>query len=272
MTADAPVPPSEAASGRAPSRRRPLPGPFVAAMAYAVRACVPPRRWALLALPAVGAVVFGALANVVAGDSLLPAEREVEELSFLVPSLLGFILPFACLVVGDAVLGAERRSGQLALTWLSPAPFAVIVVARWAGAVAVANAALAPAVALAAVVAGHADAAGVLVLSTLAGSAAYLAIFMTFGIATQRGMLWSLGFVMVVEQTVANLLTSVAQLSPQFLARAVYAGIGPAGDELLREGMPSGWGAVLRLVLLTAVALGVTEQGLRRATILTGAD
>src|SRR5690606_1965716 len=61
---------------------RPLPGAFWAAAAYAVRACVPPKRWALLALPALGAVVFGALANVVPDDVATPSEQELDELSF----------------------------------------------------------------------------------------------------------------------------------------------------------------------------------------------
>ena len=36
--------------------------------------------------------------------------------------------------------------------------------------------------------------------------------------------------------------------------------------------MPSGWGAVARLVVIAAVGLVVTERALRRVTILSGAD
>lgn len=252
--------------------RRALPGPFAASVAYAVRACVPPKRWALLALPALAAVLFAVLVNVIDDPALRPAEREAEELQFLLGALLAFVVPFACLIVGDAVLGAERRSGLLTFTWLSPTPFATIVVARWLAGSLVAAAALVPAVVLSAVIAGRADAAAVLVLAVLAASAAYVAVFMAIGVLTRRGMLWSLGFVMVGERTIMPILSSLAQLSPSLLAQATYAGLGPGGADLARSGVPSGWWAVLRLLVLAAVALVVTEQALRRVTILSGAD
>lgn len=243
---------------------RPLPGPFIASMAYAVRACVPPKRWALLAVPAAAAVLIAFLTTLDdSGDT---------GLELLLGALLGFVVPFSCLIVGDAVLGAERRSGLLTLTWLSPAPFATVVAGRWLAGWLVAAVALLPAMALAALVAGEADAIGVLLVATVFSAAAYVAIFMAFGVLTRRGMLWSLGFVMVGEQTVAPLLSSLAQLSPGALGQAVYAGLGPGGDELLRSGVPSGWWAVVRLVVLSAVALAVTERALRRVTILSGED
>ena len=49
----------------APAAERALPKPFVAAFAYALRICVPPKRAALLALPCAGALLFGLLAHTV---------------------------------------------------------------------------------------------------------------------------------------------------------------------------------------------------------------
>jgi ABC-2 type transport system permease protein len=254
------------------TEQRPLPGPFVASVAYAARACVPPKRWALLALPALAAVLFGVLVEL-GNSSGVPAEIQAgDDLEFLLGALLGFVLPFACLIVGDAVLGAERRSGLLTLTWLSPASFATIVGGRFVAAWAVANVALIPAMVVAVAIIGQLEAAGALVLSVVAGSAAYLALFMAIGVLTRRGMLWSLGFVMVGEQTVVPVISSLAQLSPQQLAQSVYAGLGPLGEVVEREGVPSGWGAVLRLAAITLVGLVVTERALRRVTILSGAD
>ena len=95
---------------------------------------------------------------------------------------------------------------------------------------------------------------------------------LAIGIVTRRGMLWSLGFVMVGEQTIMPAIASLAQLSPQQLAKASYAGLGPLGEALERCGRPTGWGAVVRLFVIAAIGLLVTERALRRVTILSGAD
>ena len=252
--------------------QKPLPGPFVASITYAVRACVPPKRWALLALPAAAAILFALLVNAEGSPSPNLRIAQGDDLRALIDSLQTLVVPFACLIVGDAVLGAERRSGLLTLTWLSPAPFATIVGGRFLGAWAVANVALLPAMVAAVAIIGQADAAGVLVLATIFGSAAYLAIFMAIGVATRRGMLWSLGFVLVGEWTIMPVVGSLGQLSPQQLSRAAYAGLGPLGEALEKSGIPTGWGAVARLVLIAAIALVVTEQVMRRVVILSGAD
>jgi hypothetical protein len=252
--------------------QRALPGPFLASMAYAARACVPPKRWALLALPAAAAVLFGLLVNADSSPAIDPTVRQADDLEFLLGALLGFVLPFACLIVGDAVLGAERRSGLLTLTWLSPASFATIVGGRFLAAWAISNVALIPAMVIAVAIIGMADAAGALVIAVVAGSAAYLGIFMAIGVITRRGMLWSLGFIMVGEQTIMPAISSLAQLSPQQLAKASYAGLGPLGEALERSGMPTGWGAIVRLLVIAALGLLVTERALRRVTILSGAD
>jgi len=245
---------------------RSLPGPFLACFVYTVRVCVPPKRWAMLAIPAIAALLFGLLANVI--DDPTP-EGAFNSVSV---GLFGLVLPFACLVVGDAVLGAERRSGALALTWLSPTPFATIVGARWLAGWAITSAALVPAMILAATIAGVADGIGPLVLATVAASAAYVAIFVVVGAMAQRAALWSLGLVLLGERLLGGVLAGVAQLSPQWLARNVYGGLGPDADELVRDGVPSGWGAVLRLAIITAVALVVAVRRLRELRLAGAAD
>ena len=235
-----------------------LPGRFVSCFLYAVRVCVPPKRWALLVLPTAGAVLFGLVAR--AGE-----ERTAEEaFNSVTTGLFGLVLPFACLVVGDAVLGAERRSGALSVTWLSPTPFATIVGARWLAGWAITAVALVPAMAAAALVAGVPGAIGPLVVATVAAAAAYVALFVVVGVMAQRAALWSLGIVLLGERLLGEALAGIAQLSPQWLARTAYGGLGPDADELLRRGVPSGWGAVARLALLTAVFLVLAERRLRQ--------
>lgn len=245
---------------------RPLPGPFAACFAYALRVCLPARRLALLAVPTVGAVLFGALARAVDDPTAEGAFNSVSG------ALFELVLPFASLVVGDAVLGAERRSGALALTWLSPTPFATIVLARWLAGWAVAAGALAPAMALAAVVAGVPDAIAALVLAAVAASGAYVALFILVGAAFQRAALWSLAIVMLGERLLGEVLAGIAQLSPQWLARTTYADLGPDADELLRDGVPSGWGAVLRLAIVAALVLAIAIRQVRRLQLAGVSD
>ena len=157
------------------------------------------------------------------------------------PGLFGVVLPVGCLVIGDAVLGAEVRSGTLHFTWLSPASFAAIVVGRWLAGLAVAAVALGVPFGLAALVAGVPGAVVPLVLAAVAGSAAYVALFVMIGALTRRAVVWSLGFVVLGERLLGTALSGLAQWSPGWEARAVYAKLGPsAADTLHRSGIPEG--------------------------------
>jgi hypothetical protein len=197
--------------------------------------------------------------------------------------LFGLVLPFAALVVGDAVLGAERRSGALALTWLSPTPFATIVVARWLAGWVVASVALLPAMALAAVLADVPDLVGPLLVATAAAAAAYVALFVVVGATFQRAALWSLSIVLLGERLLGEALSGIAQLSPQWLARNAFFRLAmdwadpqrpgePTIYYSLRSGVPSGWGAVVRMAILTAVFLLLAERRLRRLRLAGAAD
>lgn len=254
------------AAPRTATTGAPLPGAFVACFLYAVRVCMPAKRVALLAVPTVGAVLFGFISRALDEPTAEDAFNSVSG------ALFGLVLPFATLVVGDAVLGAERRSGAFALTWLSPTPFTTIVLARWLAGWAVASVALAPAMAAAAVVADVPDAIGPLVIATVAASGAYVAVFLLVGAAVQRAALWSLALVMLVERLLGEVLSGIAQLSPQWLAQTTYGGLGPDADDLLRDGVPSGWGAVVRLAIVTAVVLVVAVRQVRRLQLAGVSD
>jgi hypothetical protein len=236
--------------------------PFTACLVYAVRVCVPPKRWALLLVPIVAAGLFGLLARVVDDPTPEGAFNSVSE------GLFGLVLPFACLIVGDGVLGAEMRSGSFALTWLSPTPFTTIVAARWLAGWFVASVALVPAMVLAALAAGLPSAIGPLVLATVAAAGAYVALFIFVGAAVQRAALWSLAIVLLGERLLGEALAGIAQLSPQWLARTTYGGLGPDADNLLRDGVPQGAGAVLRLAVVTAVCLWLSVRRVRRPRLV----
>ena len=247
----------------APASQRALPKPFAAAFVYALRISVPPKRAVLLALPCVGALLFGLLARTV--EEPTPAGR----FNTIGGALFALILPLACLVVGDAVLGAEVRAGTFGLTWLSPVRFSTIILARWSVGWLVAAGALVPAFALSAAIAGAPEAIAPLVLAVVTGTAAYLALFVFIGATFRRAAWWSLAFVLLGERLLGGVLTGLAQLSPQWLAMMTYAGLGPDTQGLERAGMPTGGGAVGRLALLTAVFVLLAVRQIRRLR-LTG--
>ena len=128
-----------------------------------------------------------------------------------------------------------------------------------------------PAVALSAVVADSPESVGPIALATAAGSAAYVALFVFVGCATKRAAVWSLAIVFFVERLLGSALSGIAQLSPMWEGRAVYAGLGPDTGDLMREGIPEGWAAVVRLAILTVVALVLASWRLRHLR-LTGAS
>jgi hypothetical protein len=232
---------------------------------YALRACFPPRRRLGLLLPAVGAILFGLLARIV--DPHVGAAQALATVAD--GGLFGVILPIGCLVVGDAVLGAEVRSGTLHFTWLSPVGFVTIAVGRWLAGLGVALAAVAVPFMLAAVAAGAPGSAASLGLAAATGAAAYVALFVMLGALTRRAVVWSLGAVLLGERLLGTALSGVAQWSPGWEARAVFARLGPGAAELARQGLPEGWWGVARLALITGVALAVAAGSLRRLR-LTG--
>ena len=235
-----------------PLRARPRfdPGLVVVVARYALKACFPTKRRIGLVLPAAGALLFALLAQVI------PNSAPVALAQVAGGGLFGVVLPVGCLVIGDAVLGSEVRSGTLHFTWLSPVSFATIVAGRWLAGFVAALVALAVPFGLAAVVAGVPSAAGPLALAAAAGSAAYVAVFVLLGAVTRRAVVWSLGFVVLGERLLGTALSGLAQWCPGWEARAVYAKFGPdAADWLHRSGIPEGGSAVIRLLIITALAL-----------------
>jgi hypothetical protein len=245
---------------------RPIPSPFVSVVTYTLRACLPAKRWFGVLLPCAGALLFAWLTQL--ADDQLKSFSNTTRLG-----LFSLILPLACLVIGDAVLGADARAGTFQLTWLSPVHFGTIAVGRWLGGWIVALVTVVPAFALAAVLAGQSSAAGPLAIAAAAGSAAYIALFLLVGVLVKRSTVWSLAIVLVGERLVGGELSGVGQLSPMWQAQQTFAGLWDKGSEfILRDGMPEGWAAVVRLVLIGSVCLAVATWRLGRMRPLSGDD
>jgi hypothetical protein len=254
--------PAPAAAGRA------LHSPFAAVLDYTLRACLPAKRWWGVLLPCLGAILFGWLATL----ADVRAERAFAAVAE--QGLFGLIVPLTCLVIGDAVLGADMRAGTFPLTWLSPVPFRTIVVGRWLGGWLVALVTLVPALALAAVVAGVPEGAGPMAVAGAAGSAAYIGLFVMIGALVRRAAIWAVAVVFLGERLLGGVLSGIAQLSPMWEAQQAYAGLADdaGGYRLLRDGTPNGEAALVRLALILVVTLAVATWRLGRLQPTGGDD
>jgi ABC-2 type transport system permease protein len=235
------------------------PARFPALVAYTLRSSVGGRRWLACLAAGAGAVLLGLLARAIdqpAGEAFSRVAAE---------GIFSLALPVVTLVVGDAVLGSEIRSGVFQVTWLSPTRISSIVLARWFGGWLAALVSVVPAAGLAAVVAGVPEAAGPALLATAAGAGAYVAVFVAIGAIARRAAVWSLAFVFLVERLLGAAVSGVAQLSPSWEARAVFVGLyDEAPSALVRSGVPAGGAGVGRLVLIAAAALVVARWRVAR--------
>jgi ABC-2 type transport system permease protein len=231
------------------SRRR---SRFIVILAYTFRSCFPRKRWAAILVPCAGALLFGSLAYAV-HESASRAFADVAA-----DGIFGLVMPIAALVIGDSVLGAEVRAGTFHFTWLTPTPTWQIVLGRWAGGSIVALATIAPACALAALIAGAPESAFPAFIAAAVGSAAYVAVFVAIAVLTRRTAVWALAFVFLVERLLGTALTGVAQLSPTWESRAIFLGfVNDVPSRLERKGIPYGGAAIVRLALVTIVVLVV---------------
>ena len=101
----------------------------------------------------------------------------------------------------------------------------------------------------------------------------YIAVFIAIGCLTRRTAVWSLAFVFLVERLLGAALTGIAQLSPTWESRATFVGLlDDPPERLVREGIPSGGSAIVRLLVVSAVALAVASWRMRHLRLAGAAD
>ncbi len=250
----------------APAAPAPTRSPVVAMIGYTLRTCLPGRRWIGVLLPCLAAILFGLLVHAIDG----PADVQFTRVAS--GALFGLVLPVTCLVVGDAVLGAEIRGGTFSFTWLSPVPTWQIAVGRWAGGSLVACSSLSLAFGSAAIVAGAPEHAARVAFAAAFGAMAYVAIFIAIGCVTRRAAVWSLAYVFLVERLLGAALSGIAQLSPGWEARSAFVGFVGGPADLLRDGVPEGAAAVMRLALITAAGIAIAAVRLSHLRIGGSSD
>jgi ABC-type transport system involved in multi-copper enzyme maturation permease subunit len=219
-------------------------------------------------MPCAGALLFGLLAHAV--NEITPEHAFA---NVAAEGIFALVMPIAALVIGDSVLGAEVRAGTFHFTWLSPTATWLIVLGRWLGGSFVALVTIAPAAALAAVVAGVPSSAGAAFVAAAVGSVSYVALFIAVGCITRRTAVWSLGIVFLVERLLGGALTGIAQLSPTWESRAIFVGyIDDPPARLVRDGIPQGGGAIVRLLIVTVVALALANWRMAHMRLSGAAD
>lgn len=247
---------------------RPRP-PLLAIVGYTLRTSLPGKRWIGILLPCAAAVLFGVLSRSLDTYEGAPLHRFAEVATI---GLFALVLPVTTLVIGDAVLGAEIRSGAFSFTWLAPVPTWQIAVGRWLGGSLVAAGCIATSFALSAVVAGASESAAGAAVAGAFGAVAYVAVFIAIGCIARRTAVWSLAFVFLVERLLGAALAGIAQLSPAWVARSAFVDFVSVPSDLPRSGIPQGTSALVRLVLITAVALALASVRLKHLKLSGSSD
>lgn len=238
---------------------------MTAVISYAVRACLPSRRWTGLVIVFGACLAFGLLAHVPDSGRRLPSPGWPR------PDCSGWSCPsppWSSATASSGPTSAGDVRVQLVVTRANAHPRPRPLAGGSATAVTV----MAPAFALSAVVAGAPDAAAPAALAATTGAVAYVALFVAIGAVTRRSTLVSLLWVFLFERLLGTALTGIAQLSPTWESRAVFTGLAAVPADLVRRGIPSGWSAVGRLCVMTIVALAVATWRLGRLRLTGPAD
>ncbi len=84
-------------------------------------------------------------------------------------------------------------------------------------------------------------------------------------------VVWSLVVVVLVERLLGAALDGVAQWSPGWLSRTAFGGLTDV-EELVRQGVPSGQDALVRLALVTVICLAVAAWRLGSLRVVGRGD
>ncbi|MEX1296623.1 MAG: ABC transporter permease subunit [Candidatus Limnocylindrales bacterium] len=167
------------------------------------------RTWLMVALAAVPVVLVGLAAGF--GD----AEIEAESFDALIVRL---VLPLIALVFGTAAIGSELEEGTVVYLLTKPVRRARIVASKGAVAAGLTAALIGPAAVLTGIVATLAgdDVVSVGVaygIASAVGGAAYVMLFLVISTFTSRALAIGLGYVMLWEGVLADLLEGTRVLS-----------------------------------------------------------
>jgi len=192
-------------------------------------------------------------------------------------STVGYSYVIAVLILTVAILREERDAGTLPYIYMRP-------IARWSMAVSSLAAGIAAALTLAAggwlmsllavfAVGGDPSIAWPGLSQFTAAGVGYAAIFVPLGYLVPRSILAGLGYVVVVESILANVVSGLAQISVWRIALSIYADIASVWDprnagEALGPVDPGIGGGVIKIGVVLVIGLGVLTWALSRRDAL----
>jgi ABC-type transport system involved in multi-copper enzyme maturation permease subunit len=189
---------------------------------------------------------------------------------------VGYTFAIAALILTVATLREERDSGTLPYLYMRPIPRSVIAVsAMIAGIGAAATIAvggwLATVLATLAVGADIGVALPGIVLF-LAAAFGYGAIFVPLGYLVPRSLLVGLGYIVILETILANVVDGLAQISIWRISMSIYAGVesdlGAVAEEVLAPIAPGAGGGIAKLAVVFVAGLALLIWALRRRDAL----
>lgn len=223
----------------------------------------------LLALSAVPGLVFWLAGFDARDDGLV-------ELYTDIVSSVGYTFAIAALILTVATLRDERDSGTLPYIYMRPIPrvaMAAQAILAGAGAALVIGVGGWLVAMLASLAVGGGFALPLPSLALFASAAlGYAAVFVPLGYLVPRSLLVGLGYIIVVETILANVVTGLAQFSIWRIALSIYAGLeegfGNVAIENLGPVTAGVGGGVLKLSVVVLIGLGVLTWALKRRDAL----
>lgn len=176
----------------------------------------------------------------------------------------GVLLPITALIIGTGVLGSEIDDGTVVHILTKPLPRREIILAKLA--VAAGMTALVSAVpmfAVGAIVSSARFGLG-LAAGCLVGALGYSAVFLALSLLSRRPVLIGLGYVVLWEGLLGNLLASTQNLSIGQYVRTVADRV--AGNDLLHPHVGLGVAIVMSVVFLVGGTLLAVDR-LRSLTL-----
>lgn len=218
----------------------------------------------LLALSSVSALVFWLVA-------LDGTNRGLARLYSDIVSSVGYTYAIAALILAAATLRDERDSGTLPYIYMRPIPRPVMAMQSIAaGAAAATVVGLGGWLASALVAWGTGGDPG-LALPALslfvAAGVGYAAVFVPLGYLVPRSLLVGLGYIVVVETILANVVTGLAQLSIWRISLSIYADLegelGEGAVQSLGPVTPGAGGGMAKLAAILLAGFAVLTWALR---------
>lgn len=162
------------------------------------------RFWLLLAFPVLLVALTVTIAAFTDGDAAWP----------LLPSL-GYpvVLPLVAVLAASSVLGPEVDDGSIVYLLAKPVSRHAVAVSKWVVAWAATLLAGALPLYVSALVAGGGDRAPAMGLAAVVAGTTYSALFLAVSAVTRHAVIVSLLFVLIWEGLLGNLLSGVAWLS-----------------------------------------------------------